>query len=127
MEAQEGKSAISPRQQILDEALKIIMKDRNSVYGNPEDNFKDIADLWTAYKNIKFTKMDVVIMNMLIKVARLKVTPEYHDGLVDIAGYAGCGGDIQAGLRRDNDPHKISSLGSMQAQDTHFQKSNQSR
>lgn len=86
---------MTSREKILEEARIIVTKDRNSTYGNPEDNFKDIANLWEAYKGVKFTSMDVVIMNMLIKVARLKKTPSYHDGLVDIAGYAACGGDIQ--------------------------------
>jgi Domain of unknown function (DUF6378) len=94
---------ISQRSQLLAEADEIVNKDRNSVYGNPEDNFKDIAQLWAAYKGVSFTSMDVVVMNMLIKVARLKKTPGYHDGLVDIAGYAACGADIQANmLKRDN-------------------------
>lgn len=96
---QTSAAAVSPRETILNEAKGIVMKDRNSVYGDPEDNFKDIAALWAAYKGISFTSMDVVVMNMLIKVARLKKTPEYHDGLVDIAGYAACGGDIQRALR----------------------------
>jgi len=93
------------------------MKDRNTVYGNPEDNFLDIANLWSAYMRDRtindktpFTSMDVVVMNMLIKVARLRKTPEYHDGLVDIAGYAACGGDIQRRLRIENDPRKDPSI-----------------
>lgn len=91
-----AKTPASPRAQLLKEAEGIVMKDRNSIYGNPEDNFRDIAELWSAYKGLRFTSMDVVIMNMLIKVARLKKTPGYRDGLVDIAGYAACGADIQA-------------------------------
>lgn len=100
--AEQTQTRVSPRVALLDEAHTIITKDRNSVYGNPEDNFKDIAELWTAYKGVQFTSMDVVVMNILIKIARLKKTPEYHDGLVDIAGYAGCGAEIQAGMKPKN-------------------------
>jgi hypothetical protein len=97
-----------PREQLLREAEKIVTKDRNSVYGAPEDNFRDIAQLWSAYMNGRppisvnnpFSSMDVVVMNMLIKVARLKKTPDYHDGLVDIAGYAACGADIQEVMKK---------------------------
>lgn len=88
------------RTKLLQEADVIVNKDRNSIYGNPEDNFRDIASLWSSYKGIEFTAMDVVVMNMLIKVARLKKTPTYRDGLVDIAGYAACGADVQAWLKR---------------------------
>jgi hypothetical protein len=86
------------RSKLLREAESIVNRDRNSVYGNPEDNFQDIADLWSAYKGVRFTMMDVAVMNMLIKVARLKKTPTYRDGLVDIAGYAACGADIQKAM-----------------------------
>lgn len=88
------------RTKLLKEAEEIVNRDRNNTYGNPEDNFWDIAQLWHAYKGVQFTMMDVAIMNILIKIARLKKTPNYRDGLVDIAGYAACGADIQAKLPR---------------------------
>lgn len=88
----------NPRQKLLDEARVIVSKDRTSGYGNPEDNFLQIAALWTAYKGQQFTSMDVALMCALIKVARLAKSPEHHDSLVDIAGYAACGADIQVRL-----------------------------
>lgn len=93
---------VSPREAILDEAKGIVMKDRNSTYGNPEDNFRQIAALWSAYKGVHFTSMDVALMNSLIKVARLAKSPEHHDSVVDIAGYAACAGDIQEAMRIRN-------------------------
>jgi hypothetical protein len=88
----------TPRADILNEAMEIVHKDRNANYGNPEDNFKQIAELWTAYKKQPFTSADVAVMNMLIKVARLSTNPAHHDSAVDVAGYAACLGDIQAKL-----------------------------
>lgn len=102
--------SVNPREILLDEAKGIVLKDRNSVYGNPEDNFLDIARLWGAYKGIEFTSMDVAIMNMLIKIARLKCTPGYRDGLVDIAGYAACGADIQAAMDKRQAAAQLSKL-----------------
>jgi Domain of unknown function (DUF6378) len=90
------------RQQILDEASEATHGDRNLNYGNPEDNFKNIASLWTGYLRAKFgpnaliTEHDVPILNMLQKIARLANSPGHHDSCVDIAGYAACLGDIQA-------------------------------
>lgn len=102
-----------PRARILNEAMQITHKDRNSSYGNPEDNFKQIADLWNAYLKAKWSNRqvnyaggmmpvdsaDVAVMSLLIKVARLAKTPSHHDSAVDIAGYAACLGDIQEAMR----------------------------
>ena len=104
----------TPRAQVLNEAMAIVHKDRNSSYGNPEDNFKQIAALWQSYldarannergavMSIQITPADVAIMSMLIKIARLAKTPSHHDSAVDIAGYAACLGDIQVRLRSEN-------------------------
>lgn len=89
----------TPRQKLLDEARRIVSVDRNSSYGNPEDNFKQIAELWTAYKHARFTSVDVAVMCMLIKVARLAKSPGHHDSAVDIAGYAACLADVQEAMK----------------------------
>jgi hypothetical protein len=85
----------TPRERLLLEAMEITHKDRNANYGNPEDSFKQIAELWSAYKKVHFSSEDVAIMSMLIKVARLSKNPGHKDSAVDIAGYAACLGDIQ--------------------------------
>ena len=82
------------RQQLLDEAKKIIGSDRNLDYGRPENNFAVIAALWTAYKDVEFDAHDVAVMMVLLKVARIKTSPGKTDHWVDIAGYAGCGGEV---------------------------------
>lgn len=87
----------TPRSRLLNEVMEIVHKDRNANYGNPEDNFLQIANLWMAYKKgVNFTAADVAIMNMLIKVARLSKNQQHHDSAVDIAGYAACLADIQS-------------------------------
>lgn len=95
-EKESHKVPQSERVKLLREAETIVTKDRNSSYGNPEDNFKQIAQLWSAYKKVQFTSHDVAIMSLLIKVARLHTTPNHRDSAVDIAGYAACLADIQA-------------------------------
>ena len=80
------------RESILKNALEIVMKDRNVEYGSPEDNFKDIAALWSTYKKCDFTAHDVGVMMILLKVSRLMTSPHVEDHYVDIAGYAACGG-----------------------------------
>lgn len=104
---EQTKQKETPRGELLLEAYEIVHKDRNANYGNPEDNFAQIAALWTAYWQAKcksldvspkytaFDSADVAVMNMLIKVARLAKNSNHHDSAVDIAGYAACLADIQ--------------------------------
>lgn len=86
----------STRKQCLEDAVKCICSDRNNQYGEPEDNFKIIADYWTTYLNgdRALTAQDVANMMILFKLGRLTVTNGTYDTYVDIAGYAGCGAEI---------------------------------
>lgn len=86
----------STRKECLEDAVKCICSDRNNQYGEPEDNFKIIADYWTTYLNGDelLTAQDVANMMILFKLGRLTVTNGTYDTYVDIAGYAGCGAEI---------------------------------
>lgn len=81
------------RSDILDEAKKTICQDRNNQYGEPEDNFKVIANFWSEYLDTEITATDVANMMILFKVARNKANSK-GDNWVDICGYAACGGEI---------------------------------
>jgi len=88
----------SPREFVLNEAMKCVTKDRNSSYGAPEDNFQHIADLWNAqFKDrrgeFKFSSFDVAIMFALMKLARTRTSPKHKDNLIDCAGYVACAAD----------------------------------
>ena len=84
------------REEILETAKKIVSGDRDKQYGQPEDNFSDVASLWNAYLGMdELGVADVAIMMILFKVARLKSSGyKSADSWVDIAGYAACGGDL---------------------------------
>lgn len=88
------------RQLILIEAEKSICGQREQDYGNPEDNFSTIADLWSAYLNREVSSQDVAMMMILLKVARIKNGGGSGDSFVDIAGYAACAGEIHDALCR---------------------------
>lgn len=92
------------REHVLDEAKKCVLQDRNSTYGKPEDNFRRIAELWTAYLNIRpkdvgapITPTDVAQMMGLMKIARLAHNPTHKDSWTDLIGYAACGAGIELG------------------------------
>lgn len=82
------------RTSILEKAKECVNGKREQDYGSPEDNFKIIADLWTAYKGVNFTSLDVAMMMALLKIGRIKNGGGTGDSFVDLAGYAACGGEI---------------------------------
>lgn len=82
------------RADILQKAEQCVCGQREQDYGSPEDNFQTIANLWSAYKNTKFTAMDVAMMMALLKIARIMTGTATEDSFVDLAGYAACGGEI---------------------------------
>jgi hypothetical protein len=93
----------TPRRRLLAEAMKITAVDRNKAYGNPEDNFQNIANLWNAYFGAQgtltgITPCDVANLMILMKIARLSTNLGHRDSLLDIAGYAACGADCQEAM-----------------------------
>lgn len=85
------------RAEILDRAKKCVCQNRELEYGSPEDNFRCIADLWSAYMGVEFSEQDVAMMMALLKIARIKTGTATEDSFVDLAGYAACGGEIAGG------------------------------
>lgn len=85
--------SISPRAEILEEARQAVLQDRNLDYGDPEDNFRDIARMANImFAGVtEFTSVHAAIMGLIIKMSRLKTSPNKKDHWVDIAGYAACG------------------------------------
>ena len=82
------------RKQILEAADKCINGHREEDYGSPEDNFSIISKLWSAYKGVEFTSVDVALMLALLKIARARSGKGTDDCFVDLAGYAACAGEI---------------------------------
>jgi hypothetical protein len=84
----------SAREIFLKEVTGIVTKDRNNVYGPPEDSFKVIAAYWNTYlkhSNVATVDAaDVAIMMALMKMARLTSNKQHRDSAVDAAGYLAC-------------------------------------
>lgn len=100
-----GKIARNPREKVLKSALEYVSKDRNTAYGEPEDNFQNIADVWNGMGFSRedgdpITATDVAKLMIGMKLARLKHNPTHEDSWTDIAGYAACG--FQAAQRDVN-------------------------
>lgn len=84
------------REDILKEAATIVNGTRQQTYGEPEDNFGTIAQMWEAYLGVPISAMDVSMMMVLLKVARVSGRPDLTtiDNFIDICGYAACGGEV---------------------------------
>lgn len=94
-ELEEGKKRMS-RNDILDKAKSIINGERQGTYGEAEDSFSVIAQLWSTYLCRELTSADVANMMILMKVARNSSGVYKDDNWIDICGYAALGGEIQA-------------------------------
>lgn len=86
------------REEVLNAALRRVMA-KPEEYGQPENVFSLIADLWSDYlstKNgaIELMPADVANMMILLKVAR-NAQGNKNDSWVDIAGYAACGAEVE--------------------------------
>ena len=72
---------------IFDRARRLISKDRNNQYGEPEDNLGDIAAAWSVYFGIPISSHDVAIANTLAKIMRTKAPGYVPDNYEDCIGY----------------------------------------
>lgn len=81
------------REKVINEALGLIMGDRQDQYGTPAKNFSNIADLWNVRLGHKlkdgerFLPSDVAILMVLVKIAR-DIAGVKEDSAVDAIGYA---------------------------------------
>lgn len=91
------------RENILKTANECVNGARQQDYGNPEDNFKQIGKLWSAYTGHEYSPVDVSIMLMLMKVGRIKTGKGTPDTYVDMCGYAACAGEIATTEKEDDD------------------------
>jgi len=89
------------RAQVLDEAKRITATDRNSSYGEPEDNFQRIASYWNVWLQDKLkdgaqiTAGDTAAMQIFVKLAREMNAPK-EDNKIDLAGYAACWAEVDS-------------------------------
>lgn len=88
------------REAILNAAKACVCGDRDREYGNPEDSFLLIAELWTAFLSDRLgphiiLPHEVAAMIALLKIARIATGHGKADNWIDLAGYAACGAELQ--------------------------------
>lgn len=93
------------RTDILKMADKCVNGQREQDYGTPENNFQLIANIWNAIcKTDIFTPELVTLCMIGMKSARIVSGGGTGDSWVDIAGYAACGGEINARRKQTEKP-----------------------
>ena len=91
---------MSYKNNVCEQASKIISGERQGQYGYPEDSFAVIAKLWNVYLDARDTKdseghwihdpivsTDVAVMMALMKIARISNGVFKEDSYVDAIGY----------------------------------------
>ena len=82
------------RGDILDEAKRLTMSERQDTYGTPFTNHQRIASLWSVYLEKEVKPHDVALMMALVKIARLMATPNHSDSVIDAVAYMGIYGEL---------------------------------
>ena len=85
------------RDDILATAANLIRGARHEHYGDFADNAECLAKFWNAYLRGRnaIEPRDIAPMLCLLKIMRLRNGP-HEDSWVDIAGYAGLGGEVDS-------------------------------
>lgn len=84
------------------DAHAIVHGAREDEYGSKLQNFTQIAMLFQGtlatklLPNSRITPEDVALLMMQVKIARLAKSPDHHDSILDVAGYAICYDELQA-------------------------------
>ena len=90
-----GKKIVTrKRGNVLLKAHEVINGQRQDQYGNPEDSFSTIADLWSVWLGYKISAHDVAMMMALLKIAREKHGAGSEDNPVDACGYLALAADM---------------------------------
>lgn len=93
---------LPPRAQLLAEASALITRDRNNQYGPPDQDFSRTAAALNAYGYCRvdandtvhpIESADIAKVMIMLKLSR-SMWQKKRDTWVDIAGYAGCGFEV---------------------------------
>lgn len=73
------------------EAALVAVSGRPASYGEPENSFGRLAEVYRAiFPERNWTASDVALALAALKLVRLSFHPEHRDSSVDLAGYAAC-------------------------------------
>jgi hypothetical protein len=88
-------------------AEKLINQERRAEYGDPKENFDRIAKMWSAYLGFEICGADVAVMMVLLKVSRIKGSPEKQDTYDDMTGYSALAAELAIGDLNDQEKNTL--------------------
>ena len=75
-------------------AAALVGGERAKSHGDKAVNHANIGRLWSAYLGVSITPVQVALMMALLKIARTQSGSLNLDDFIDLAGYAGCAGEM---------------------------------
>tara|TARA_Y100001963_G_scaffold156936_1_gene251781 strand:- start:942 stop:1235 length:294 start_codon:yes stop_codon:yes gene_type:complete len=91
------------RKEILNKASELIMGDRQADYGEPSQNFGNIAKGWAVIFDTEITAAQVALAMSWLKIARVSHKnaalnkSSLEDGAIDLCGYGALFGELSLG------------------------------
>ena len=85
------------RDEIFTTSASLISGERQQTYGTAKDNFTSTAKLWEPVLGVPITAPQVAICMALVKIDRLRTSPDHEDSWVDAVSYLVLGGEIATG------------------------------
>lgn len=82
-------------ERVLQEADRLISGDRREEYGSVKESFEAVAAGWSLIIGHEVTATQVALCMVWLKVMR-ETVKDKRDNWVDMAGYAGLGGILNA-------------------------------
>lgn len=95
------------RKECLDAAAEAVLKNRQAVYGPPENSFADTAVIWSVILGVTVKPWQVPLMLAGLKVVRAKDAPDHADNWADLAGYAACGAELAEMIGLTNEREEL--------------------
>ena len=81
------------RTDILETAISLTNGARDNTYGDPFANHTKLAALITAFLGFQISPMQAAVILVLVKIARMSVSPLHNDNYVDAAAYVAIAGE----------------------------------
>lgn len=78
-----------------------VFAEREVAYGKAADNWRDVAAAWSLIIGAEITPSEAIRMMLTLKLLRMKKSPDHHDSIVDIAGYAAVLASVVAAEKAD--------------------------
>jgi hypothetical protein len=95
MTANESSSVAGNLPSYVQQAIKLVLGDRNAAYGDPADDYGKTAKIWSGMlmhklrPNVEITPEEAVLMMVGLKLSR-EMNLHKDDNLIDAHGYLLC-------------------------------------